>query len=134
MVVDPGAEEGELGPRVDVAGRKLLEVTHQLGLGERRFEVELPAEANALRDLLEQLLDRADTDRGEHLRAVGLGQREERHLLLFQDGPVGLGVEQRVQLGWIAHPDADEPTLAVRVVVHRLRSVHDLLVDLEHLA
>jgi len=37
-------------------------------------DVELAAEANTRRDLLEQLVDRRDADRREHLRAVGVGQ------------------------------------------------------------
>src|SRR4051794_10605076 len=38
---------------------------------------------------------------------------------------VGGDVHQRVALGRVAHADADEPALAVRVLVHRLRRVDD---------
>ena len=48
----------------------------ELELGQRRLEVELAAEPHARRHLLEQLVDRVDADRGEHLLAVGVGQRE----------------------------------------------------------
>src|SRR3954469_23606188 len=47
---------------------------------------------------------------------------------------VGAGVEERVDLRRVREPDADEPALAVGVVVDRLGRVDDLLVDLEHLA
>ena len=43
---------------------------------QRRRHVELAVEAHSLRDLLEQVVDRRDADRGEHLVAVALGERE----------------------------------------------------------
>ena len=52
-----------------VLRRELLEMTRELGLTERRRNVELAAEADAGWDLLEELVDRRDADRGEHLRA-----------------------------------------------------------------
>ena len=51
----------------------------QLGLGQRRRHVELALEANAGRDVAEELVDRRDADRREHLLAVGVGEREEAH-------------------------------------------------------
>ena len=54
MVVDPGAEEGELGARVDVPRRELLEVSGELGLTERRRHVELPRVANSFQALCER--------------------------------------------------------------------------------
>ena len=41
-----------------------------------------PVEADARRDVAEELLDRVDADRGEHLLAVGVGQRRGGPLLL----------------------------------------------------
>ena len=63
----------------DVPRGELLEVRDELGLGERRLEVERGPEAHALRDVPEELLDRGDADRREHLLAVGVGQREVAH-------------------------------------------------------
>ena len=48
---------------------------HQVRLGERGGDVELPPEADTLGDLLEQLLQRGDADRLQHRVAVGVGQR-----------------------------------------------------------
>ena len=79
VVVHPGAEERELAPRVDVLRRELLDVPGQLGLAERGRELELASEADALRDLLEELLDGRDPDRGEHLLAVAIGEAEVAH-------------------------------------------------------
>ena len=76
VVVDAGAEERELDARVRVLRGELLEVPDQLELGQRGRDVELAVEAHALRDLLEQVVDRRDADRGEHLVAVALGERE----------------------------------------------------------
>ena len=74
MVVDPGAEERELAPGVDVAGGELLEVGDDLLLRERRLEVELAPEAHAVGDVAEQLVDRLDADRREHLVAIAIRQ------------------------------------------------------------
>ncbi len=76
VVVDPCAEERELGACVDVPCRELLDVAHELGLPERGRDVELAVEADAGRHLLEELVDRGDADRREHLLAVGVGERE----------------------------------------------------------
>ena len=75
----PGAEEGELLRRVDVLRRKLLEVAHELRLGERGLEVERALEADAGRDVAEQLLDGRDPDRREHLLAIGVREGELAH-------------------------------------------------------
>ena len=72
VVVDPRAEERELLRRVDVLRRELLEMPHELGLGERRLEVEPALEADGSRDVAEQLLDGRDADRLEHLLAIGV--------------------------------------------------------------
>ena len=74
MVVDSGAEERQLFAAVDVAGGELLEVARELLLGERRPDVELAPEPDAFGDVAEELLDRGDSDRREHLLAVPLGQ------------------------------------------------------------
>ena len=82
VVVDPGPEKRELLRRVDVPGRQLLEVADELGLRQGRLEVELALEANPGRDVPEELLDRRDADRREHLLAVGVGERELAHCSL----------------------------------------------------
>ena len=74
MVVDARAQERQLLPGVDVAGGELLEVRDDLRLGERWLEVELALEPNTGRDVPEELLDRLDADRREHLVAVTLRQ------------------------------------------------------------
>ena len=47
VVVDPRAEERELGAGVNVPRRELLDVAHELRLAERRGQIELAAEAHA---------------------------------------------------------------------------------------
>ena len=83
----------------------------QLGLGERRLEVELALEAHPGRDVAEELVDRRDADRREHLLAVGVGERAGSRvgqvLLLVLD------VEEAVDLARVGEADADEPALAV---------------------
>ncbi len=79
VVVDAGADERQLRAGVDVLRREFLEVAHELRLAERGRNVELAVEANTRRDLLEQLVDRRDADRREHLRAVGVGQAQIAH-------------------------------------------------------
>ncbi len=76
VVVDSRAEERELRARVHVARCKLLEVPRELGLTERRRDVELAVEADSGRNLLEELVHGGDADRREHLRAVGVGEAE----------------------------------------------------------
>ena len=76
VVVDAGPEERELLRRVDVPARQLFEMAGELLLRQRPLEVQLAAEAHALRDVAEQLVDGGDSDRREHLLAVALGQRE----------------------------------------------------------
>src|SRR5687768_14575202 len=44
---------------------------------------------------------------------------------------VRLDVEERLDLRGVRQADAHEPAGAVRILVHRLRCVHDLLIDLE---
>ena len=74
VVVDPGAEEGQLPPRVHVALGQLRQVGDDLRLRERGVDRQLAVEANAFRDVAEQLLDRGDADGGEHRLAVGVGK------------------------------------------------------------
>ncbi len=76
VVVDPRAEERDLVAHV--ACGELFEVRDHLGLGERGVERELAPEAHALGDVAEELVDRRDADRVEHLALVALGQRDER--------------------------------------------------------
>src|SRR5919205_582855 len=56
VVVDPRAEERELGSRVRVPGGKLFEVRDEFGLGESRLESQLAVETDGGRDLLEELV------------------------------------------------------------------------------
>jgi hypothetical protein len=79
VVVHAGAEERQLRAGMRVARRELLEVAHQLGLGERRLQVEWAAQPHALGHLLEELLDRRDADRREHLLAVAVRDGEVAH-------------------------------------------------------
>ncbi len=76
VVVDACPEEGELDARVRVLRGEGLQVPDQLDLGQRRGDVELAREPNRLRDLLEQVVDRRDADRREHLVTVAIGERE----------------------------------------------------------
>ena len=76
VVVDPGAEERELVAHRDVALGERPQLAHELELGQRRLEVELPAEPHAVRDVPEELLDGLDADGRQHLAAVGVGERE----------------------------------------------------------
>jgi hypothetical protein len=48
-------------------------VSDELGLRERPLELERATEADAGRDLLEELVDRVDTNGLEHLLAVLFG-------------------------------------------------------------
>ena len=72
MVVDPRAEERELLRGVDILRRELLEMPHELGLGERRLEIEPALEADGSRNVAEEFLDGRDADRGQHLLAIGV--------------------------------------------------------------
>ena len=76
VVVDARSEEGELDARVRVLGRELLEMPDELRLGECRRHGQVAGEPDRLGDLLEEVVDRGDTDRREHLVAVTLCERE----------------------------------------------------------
>ena len=66
-------------PAVELAIRpRMLRVVAQ-NLAERRRQVERAPEPDARRHLLEELRDRGDPDRLEHLLAVGVRQREVAH-------------------------------------------------------
>ena len=73
----------------------------EVRLGERRLEVERALEADAGRNVLEELFDRGDADRREHLLAVGVGERELAHSLVCEELLVRVRVEQRVDLGGV---------------------------------
>ncbi len=75
MVVDAGSEKRELDSRVGVLACQLLEVSDDLELRERRIELEWPREANTLWNVPEELLDRRNPDRREHLVAIAIRQR-----------------------------------------------------------
>src|SRR5947199_2611330 len=55
-------------------------------------------------------------------------------LLLGDVGAVRLYIHETVDLRRIGHADADEPAVAVRVLVHGLRLVDRLLIHVEHLS
>src|SRR6266487_3042095 len=55
-------------------------------------------------------------------------------LLLFEDLLVGGNAEQGVGLAGVGEPDPNEPALTIGILVDGLRSLDDLLVDLDHLA
>ena len=107
----------------------------ELHLGERRRHVELAVEAHSVRDLLEELVDRRDADRGEHLVAVAIGEREVpgRHCSATTAWYASTS-SRSFDLGRIGQPDPHEPALAVGIVVDRLRLLDRLLVHLEDLA
>ena len=85
VVVHARAEEGQLTARVGVAPGELGDVCEHLLLRQRRGELELAAQADPLRQVAEELSDRADADRTEHRLPVGVGEREER---VRHSGPV----------------------------------------------
>ena len=107
----------------------------ELRLRQRRLEVERALEADAGGDVPEELLDRRDADRREHLLAVGVREREvarsycsARSCLYASTSSsesTSEASESRIRI---------EPALAVRILVHRLGRVDDLLVHLEDLA
>ncbi len=71
VVVHARAEEGELVLGADVARGELAQVLEHLLLGLARGKVELAVQAHCLRDLtVEDLLQGADADRGEHALQV----------------------------------------------------------------
>jgi len=72
VVVDPRAEEGELTARVGVPLRESGDVRVDLLLGQWRLEAELASETDRLRQVAEELVDRADADRPQHLLPVGV--------------------------------------------------------------
>src|SRR5581483_11535444 len=78
VVVDAGAEERELARRVHVSRSELAEVRRQLLLRERRLQVELSSEPDGGGEVAEELLDGGDADRPQHVRLVGVGERDER--------------------------------------------------------
>ena len=55
MVVDAGAEEADLVD--DILRRELLHVPLELGLGERRRDLELARESHRCRNVAEELFD-----------------------------------------------------------------------------
>jgi hypothetical protein len=77
VVVDAGAEEGDA--RDDVLRSELLEMTRELRLGERRRHLEVACEPDATGDVAEEFVNRRDPDRGQHLLAIGVGEREVAH-------------------------------------------------------
>ncbi len=71
VVVHPGAEEADLLLAVGVAGGERGEALVDLGLAHPLRQGQRAVEAQRLGDLGEELVDRVDPDRGEHLLAVG---------------------------------------------------------------
>ena len=79
VVVDARAEERQLHAGVRVPGRQLFQVGDQLGLGERGLQIERGSVPDPLGNVPEEVLDRRDPDRCEHLLAIGVGEREVTH-------------------------------------------------------
>ena len=73
VVVHPGADEADLAFGVLVARRQRRQPLEDLGLAHPVRQRQRAAEAQRLGDLLEEVVDRAGADRGEHLRPVGVG-------------------------------------------------------------
>src|SRR5436189_3586087 len=67
-------------------------------------------------------------------RSASVTERKLTPLLLGEQRPIRLRLEERVDLARIREPDPDEPTVAVRILVHGLRLLDDLLVDGDDLA
>ena len=73
VVVHAGAEEADLGVRVHVARGERRQVLVDLLLGAPVRQVDVAPQAHALRYVREQIVERADADRAEHLLQVLLG-------------------------------------------------------------
>ncbi len=73
VVVHAGAEERDLILGGDVLRRERPQLLEHLLLGRARRDVERLGQAQGRRDVGEQILDRLDADRREHLAAVFLG-------------------------------------------------------------
>jgi hypothetical protein len=70
VVVHPGADEADLRFGVGVPSGQRRQALVDLGLAHPGGQLERPAQAQRGGDLLEELVDRVDADRGEHLGAV----------------------------------------------------------------
>ena len=139
VVVRPGAEERELVRERRVAGGQLAEIAQELGLRQRRRDRQPAGEAQPPRDVLEQRVDRVDADRREHLGAI-LGRSwacsaRRRRPTASAGGrgrrprPSGRSADAGV-----VQAHADQPALAVRILVDELGRLDDGLVDLVDLA
>src|SRR5919197_2773347 len=68
-------------------------------------------------------------------RVTGLsGRGMPPPLRLVEELPVGLRIEQVADLPGVGEANPDEPAVAVRILVDRLRRVDDRLVDLDDFA
>ena len=63
VVVNPGPEEGELAPDIDVALGQLYQLALELELGGGRGQRQLAPQAHLLGNVREELRDRRDSDR-----------------------------------------------------------------------
>ena len=135
VVVDACAEERQLVRRVGVPRRQLAQVSGQLLLGQRRLELELAPEPHSGGNVAEQLLDGRNADRAEHLRLVGVGEREVRvghcsastclYAARSSRASTSDGSESRMRISQPA---------PYGILVHGLRRVDHLLVHVDHLA
>jgi hypothetical protein len=82
VVVDSRAEKRQLLAGRDVPPRQFGQVGDQLLLGERGLEGEPAMEADSFGDVPEELVDRVNTDRGQHCLAIGFREREVPHARL----------------------------------------------------
>ncbi len=74
MVVHPRAEKAHLGIGVRVLGGERAQVLENVLLGHPAGQVQLTAEADLGRDLLEELFGRVSADLREHRRPVCIGR------------------------------------------------------------
>jgi hypothetical protein len=73
VVVHAGAEERHLVLGGDVLRSEIAQLRVDLLLGLARWEIECAAEPDALGDVGEEVVDRFNTDRRQHLEPVGVG-------------------------------------------------------------
>jgi hypothetical protein len=83
VVVHSGAEEGGLLVGVPVARGQPGQVLEHVLLRATGGQVELASQPHALGDLREQVVDRVDADRVEHLAQIPLG--DSRVAAHFED-------------------------------------------------
>ena len=79
VLIGAGADEEGHARRCDVARRHASEQALDLHLGLAARQIGQVRQALVARDVGEESVDRIDADAGEHVAAVGLGQRQVTH-------------------------------------------------------